>query len=82
MGNVGSTQKYRYKGSVVEVVGTGVGSGYKSNFVCLVRGYGHNNPAPRRKYTIEAESAAKASRLAFQKYENDFRAELYGAQSK
>lgn len=60
-------QKYRYGGLVVEVCRIKEldrGSRYK----CLVRGYGHNNPAPRETYNIDTETSAMASREALQMY--------------
>ena len=66
-----NAQKYRYGGLVVEVVKIAAVSDYMGKFQCLVRGYGHGNPAPRKKYTVEAETNAKASRIALQMYNVD-----------
>ena len=66
-----AVQKYRYGGLVVEVAKIVAVSDYMGKFQCLVRGYGHGNPAPRKKYTVEAETNAKASRLALQMYNVD-----------
>lgn len=66
-----STQSYRYNGMVVDVRRIVELDGEKSRFQCLVRGYGHGNPAPRKKYTVEAETNAQASRIAFQMYKVD-----------
>ena len=66
-----NAQKYRYGGLVVEVVKIMAVSDYMGKFQCLVRGYGHGNTAPRKKYTVEAETNAKASRIALQMYNVD-----------
>lgn len=65
-------QKYRYGGMVVEVFKISEDAGM-GKFKCLVRGYGHNNKEPRKEYDIQAETNAKASRLALQKYKEEFR---------
>lgn len=66
-----NAQKYRYGGLVVEVTKIVAVSDYMGKFQCLVRGYGHNNTEPRKKYTVEAETNAKASRIALQMYNVD-----------
>ena len=60
-------QKYRYAGYVVEVEKTET-IGERGKFNCMVRGYGHGNTAPKKRYYIEAMSAAQASRMAFDIY--------------
>lgn len=67
-----AVQKYRYGGLVVEVVKILAVSDYMGKFQCLVRGYGHGNQAPRKKYTVEAETNAKASRIALQMYNAEY----------
>ena len=66
-----NAQKYRYGGLVVEVTKIVAVSYYMGKYQCLVRGYGHNNTEPRKKYTVEAETNAKASRIALQMYNVD-----------
>ena len=66
-----AVKKYRYGGLVVEVAKIVAVSDYMGKFQCLVRGYGHGNTAPRKKYTVEAETNAKASRIALQMYNVD-----------
>ena len=65
-------QKYRYGGLVVEVAKMVDLDENMRKFQCLVRGYGHNNPAPRKKYTVCAETNAKASRIALQVYKMEY----------
>ena len=60
-------QKYRYSQYVVEVEKTGT-VGNRGKFNCLVRGFGHGNTAPKKRYYIEAISAAQATRIAFEMY--------------
>ena len=68
-----NAQKYRYGGLVVEVTKIVAVSDYMAKFQCLVRGYGHNNPAPRKKYDeIQTESNAKVSRIALQMYQKEY----------
>ena len=71
-----AVQKYRYGGLVVEVAKIVAVSDYMGKFQCLVRGYGHGNPAPRKKYTVEAETNAKASRIAVQMYIDKYGKEI------
>lgn len=66
------TQKYRYGGLVVDVIRLSEQPNGKARFQCLVRGFCQGNPAPRKKYDdIQAETNAKASRLALQMYNVD-----------
>ena len=67
-----NAQKYRYGGTVVEVYKIKTISEYKSKFQCLVRGYGHNNPAPRETFVMDTETPAIASRKAVQMYINKY----------
>lgn len=66
------TQKYRYGGLVVEVQRLSELTGGKARFQCLVRGFGHGNPTPRKKYDVQAETNAQASRKAVQLYNNEY----------
>lgn len=66
-----NTQKYRYGNFIVEVQRLNEISTDKSRFECLVRGYGHGNPAPRETYIIIASTNAQASRNAFELYKQD-----------
>lgn len=66
------TQKYRYGDLIVEVIRQKELPKGMALFQCLVRGFGQGNPAPRKKYTVEAETNAKASRIALQMYNVDF----------
>ena len=67
-----AVQKYRYGGLVVEVAKMVDVNENVRKFQCLVRGYGHNNPAPRKKYTVVSETNAKASRIALQAYQEEY----------
>ena len=65
------TQKYRYGKLVVEVRRImDVANG--GRFLCLVRGFGHGNPAPRKEYDVQAQTNAQASRKAVQLYNNEY----------
>lgn len=64
-------QKYRYGQLVVEVSRVSDVSETIRKFQCTVRGYGHNNPTPRKTYFIDAETNAKASRIALEKYKQE-----------
>ena len=66
------SQQYRYGGLVVEVQRLSEMTGGKCRFQCLVRGYGHGNPAPRKKYDVQAETNAQASRKALQLYNTEY----------
>ena len=60
-------QKYRYGNLIVEVKRImDVDNG--GRFQCLVRGYGHENTAPRETYIMDTEAPAIASRNAVQMY--------------
>ena len=67
-----SVQKYRYGKLVVEVTKIVAISDYMGKFQCTVRGQGHDKTQPRKKYTVEAETNAKAARVALQMYNVDF----------
>ena len=64
----GFTQRYRYGGFIVEVIRLSEMNGGKFRFQCLVRGFGHGNPAPRETFEIFATTNAQASRNALEKY--------------
>ncbi len=66
-----NTQRYRYKGLIVEVSRISDLPGGFGVYHCLVRGFGHNNPLPRKAYNIHASTNAQASRKALIKYEED-----------
>lgn len=66
----GYTQKYKYGAFVVEVFSIRENAETKT-YTCLVRGFGHGNHAPRKEYTIDAETNAKASRIAIQRYKEE-----------
>ncbi len=64
------SQKYKYGNLVVEVRRVAdIRNG--GRFKCVVRGFGHNSPAPRGEYIVEAETNAKASRNALQMYKDE-----------
>lgn len=67
-----NTQKYRYGDLIVEVWRISDVSLYVGRFQCLVRGYGHGNTAPREIYIVDAETNAKASRNALQRYKDEY----------
>ena len=60
--------KYRYGTLVIEVEYIKEISSLKRQFRCLVRGFGGRKDIPRKTYMVEAETNAKAARMALDKY--------------
>lgn len=69
-------QTYRYGILAVDVTKQKDVAGTIRSFQCIVRGYDHNNTVPREKYTIEAETNAKAGRIALQLYREKYGKEI------
>jgi len=63
--------KYRYGTLVIEVEYIKEISSLKRQFRCLVRGFGGRKDIPRKTYMVEAETNAKAARLALDKYDRN-----------
>lgn len=60
--------KYRYGTLVIEVEYIKEISSLKRQFRCLVRGFGGRKDIPRKTWIIDAETNAKAARMALDKY--------------
>ena len=60
--------KYRYGNLIVEVENLKDVSSLKREFRCIVRGFGGRKDIPRKTFMVEAETNAKAARLALDKY--------------
>ena len=60
--------KYRYGELVVDVENIKEISKTTRLFNCVVRGFGVRKDIPRKEYRIEAETNAKAARIAMENY--------------
>lgn len=69
-------QKYNFSNpkSVVEVNPKAAGVATKPDvrqFICLCRGFGQNNHAPRKTYVIVASTPSQAARIAIERYRKE-----------
>jgi len=60
--------KYRYGQLCIDVEKIKDVSSIMREFKCTIRGFGGKKDIPRKVFTIEAETNAKAARLALEKY--------------